>query len=610
MMFRLLALAIGLSLCFGAFFAADIQSADRSGINRPDSDFNKQLNVARKLLRERNYAGASAILESLWEVDPHNQVVYNQLRSCYFQLKQFFKADQLARRMIKVRGDNYRYHMQLAEALLRQNNRDSAQTAYEHAIDNCHLDVSQLQVVIRSMVAYGLEDGTLTLIRELRTSLADSSAFAVSLGGLLEKQNKYSDAAAEYFTALSDSTNSAITAEKRLLSLLAFSESADKVERVLLDRSRSKANKRSLRLLSTHYLKSNQFQKAFEFAVAQDSAEGSNGVSLLRFLRSCVERKLDSESIRTAEYLLGKYKGTPIMLETHFIYADALTRLGLYDRAIAEYDSIFATYLQPRDQAEALYRIGSICLNHLYDYERARKYYDSVIAHYPAGIGYIKSRMAVPHCFLRQGELGEAASRLGQIQSMRTNQDNMEEIAYYRALVHFFAKQFDSASTALKKLTVDYPRGYYFNDALSLMLILDEADGAKQEVYDFSNALLFQERRMPDSTLATLEEIAGSPGAVLADVALYRMSQVTLEGSDSTQTVELVDRLAEGFPESYYLPYALKTKADILMSWPGTGPDEAKGIYRRLLEEFSDYPFAAEVRKVMREIEAGESPSS
>ena len=166
----------------------------------------------------------------------------------------------------------------------------------------------------------------------------------------------------------------------------------------------------------------------------------------------------------------------------------------------------------------------------------------------------------------------------------------------------FFEKKYDSAKAAFNKLIVDYPEGYFVNDALQLMLLLEAASGADDLLYDYSNALLFEQRRRYDSMAVVLERIAVNENPALADVALYRLALLSLDRFDSTSALGFVDRLQERLPESYYLPYGLKIKADILLTSPDT-EEAGREIFRHLLEAHPNYPFTSEVRKRLRELE-------
>ena len=569
----------------------------------PGSEAEQKIRLARKLMKQKSYEGASALLETLYEQDRENPVVVNLLFICYNRLGYLLKAEALSRRLVERNPENYVYRLRLAEILAKQARLEEAESAYVEAVSLIpHNNVPQLRALLRSMTGHGFESMALALIDTVRARLADSALFALDRGEIFERQNDYRQASQEFFAALEDSSRTASDAEKKLLALLDYPESSAEVEKSLLEQADMKVNVRAAKILSSFYLKAERFDRAFDFAVMQDSLEGRKGSSLLNFMRSSRERKLYHQLARMAEHILSRYDNHPIIGETYFLYGDALVQLGRFDDAIATYDTIFATFPRVQDKAEALYSIGDIYLNHLKDCPRALIFFDSVISHYNAGLGYLNAKLAVPYCYLRQGTLDEAGSAFEGLLTRRLDEDAKEAVEYNLALILFFEKQFDSSVVAFRKLLVDYPRGFYVNDALQLLLLLEEAKGAPKLLYDFSNTLLFEQMRMPDSTVAKLLLIVNNPNRALADVALYKLAVLSLSRTDSLAAIEFIEQLAEEFPESYYLPYGMKAKADIYLARPD-GVEQARTIYRRLLEEYPNYPFISEVRKTMRQLE-------
>lgn len=577
----------------------------RLSVESLDGDVSQKVRLAHRLIRERNYEAASALLEMLYEQDKESSVVLNLLLNCYDHLGYSVKSETLTRRLVERHPENYTYRIRLAEVLAKQGKLEEAEAAYGDAVSLYpNGDVSPYRVILKSMISHNFEVTASALIDTARERFADSSLFALERGTILEKQNEYRQAALEFFVVLDDTGKVAGNAEKRLLLLLNYPESSAEVEQALLVQTDKVVNVRAAKVLSSFYLKAEQFEQAFDFAVLQDSLEGQMGTSLLHFMRSCRERKLYHQAARMAEYILSRYHNHPIIAETYFLYADALVQLGRFDEAIATYDSIAATFPRTQDKAEALYRIGDIYLNNLNDYPRALTILDSVVVHYQAGVGYLSAKLAISYCHLREGRLDRAKTSFEDMLQGRLNEGMKEEVEYNLALLLFFEKKFDSSKVAFRKLLVDYPRGFYVNDVVQLLLLFEEGGGAPKLLYDFSNALLFEQMRLPDSMTAKLLLIAHDPNKALADIALYKLAMLSLDRSDPATAIEYIDQLAAGFPESYYLPYGLKTKADIYVARPD-GIEQAKSMYRHLLENYPNYPFISEVRKKMHQLEGG-----
>ena len=68
---------------------------------------------------------------------------------------------------------------------------------------------------------------------------------------------------------------------------------------------------------------------------------------------------------------------------------------------------------------------------------------------------------------------------------------------------------------------------------------------------------------------------------------------------DSVQVLAYISQMEKNFSDSYYYPYVLKQKADILLE-QNEKAAEAYTIYRQLLKDFPNYPFITEIRKILR----------
>jgi tetratricopeptide (TPR) repeat protein len=287
-------------------------------------------------------------------------------------------------------------------------------------------------------------------------------------------------------------------------------------------------------------------------------------------------------------------------VEAYHTLADALRGLGRFDQSLALYDSMMVIFTQPRERTEILYRIGLLHLDDLNEPALALKYFDSIIANFQLGFGLVMARMKVPYCYLQQGDVERSRQLFQQLQQQATNPEQAEEISYHLAMIEFYEKRNDSAKVALRRLINDYPRGFYVNDALQLLSLFTKANDAPELLYDFSNALLFRQMHQTDSSAAKLMSLVTAENQALADVALYELAKASLVTGDSTVATIYIERLEAEHPDSYYLPYALKLKADMLVTTAATR-NEAVQLYRTLLQNFSNYPFISEVRKLLRQ---------
>ena len=575
----------------------------RAPRNQQQVDDNNRIKFARDLMRERNYEGAAALLEALYERLPDNNSIINLLRSCYNQLGYYTKTEMMIRNKLKSHPENYINHQFLAEALSRQNKTDEALQSYKSAVEKVvSEDSTQYLNIVRSMSFYGFEQEAINLIKEIRTQKNDPKVLSLEAGKISEATRDYKTATVEFFSALDDTSRGGVEAEGKLLNLLSNEEAVYDVEQELLAQSGNSPRLKVARLLSVHYLKKGQPEKSYQFARLQDSLDGKNGQAILLHIRSCNERKMYQDAVNAYEKSPPVYASEPMYFEALRIYANALVQLGRYRDAIVVYDSVVAKFPRKQDRSEACFKIGQIYLDNLMDYKSAQKIFDSVIAHHTSGSGYPKSLISLPHCYLRQGDLDKALSKFDRLSELRFNQDALEEIQYYRGLIFFYKKDYDSSKTVFNRMLVDFPRGFYLNDALQLIMLLNEAAEAPVYLNDYSQALFYEERRIFDSTKIVLDKIVNDGNPLLADISLNKLCLMSLESFDSTSALGYIEIMSEKHPDSYYFPFCLKIKAEILLENPETW-EKGKEIYRHLLESYPDYPFISDVRKRLRELE-------
>ncbi len=563
--------------------------------------FNREMEktqVVRQLMAREDFEGAAALLETLHTEKPDDELYYNLLRTCYDRLQVDAKLIRLVEQRVTNHPDVFQHRLELAQAFLGADDHSAASENFRSALPVAKNDIDRLAVV-EGMIAANLSDEALVLIDSLVEVVEVPIPFLLHRGALLEKKKDYAGAAREYLAIIGDTSKLASNAERKILDLLRFEESSPIVEKTLMGQIDSINSVRALMVLASHYRSAGDFSHAFDLALRQDQLEGSSGRALAQYMRSCRDQRQLEEAARTGNYLIASYPESSERMRVLLLLADVQVQLGQFPEAIACYDTVVMTTSLARDKSTALYEIGTIYLEHLDNPRRAEEYYDSVCTHFASGMGFGLALQRRPHCPLRLGELDRATTEFTRLRDHRLSEEAAEEINYFLALIDFCGGQFDSAAVAFQRIMVDYPRGFYVNDALELQMIIDKAAGDDSLLISYAEAVLYQVRGMSDSAVASLSLVADAPNKVLADVALYRMTELSLQQTDTTAALATVERLEQEAPDSYYLPYGLKIKADVLYLDEHTQAT-AREIYLLLLEQFADYPFGSEVRERLR----------
>ncbi len=586
--------------CLVIVCLAQVVSAEQPA----DATYEDKITAVRQLIKSKNVDGAIAMLELMYETRADDQLVVNLLRNCYEDTRNWGKAELLARRLVERDPGNYNWRLYLAESLAKENLIDSAVRAFKETFAMTPpSDSGRYYAILQSMMAFGAHSGALEIVDSVRTRSGNARAFGLQRGQLLQMERRFADAAQELFTVLATDTGyEAGDAEAQLLSLLAYPEATTEVEKVLSSISSEVNSGRALRLLMTHSIKAGQYDRALTFAIRQDTIQKGEGQPLADFVRQCFDRQAYEQVVKGADYVLARYKNGSFMTELRFDRADALANLGRHDEALSAYREIAANAATPVDLSDAYCGIAILYLDQMNDPTNARAYFDSVKAQPGRGMAYLKAVRLAPMCDIRKGDFSAARNSLNRVIDQKFSDDIMEEAEYHLAILDLFEHRFDSSKAALKKLIVDHARGLYVNDALQLMIDMDQVLPDTTLLVIYARGVECDMRRLTDSARRALGELVDAPDQKLADVALYRLAKLELEQSDTTATLKALDHLTENFAESFYRPYGLKLKADLIVDRPGER-DKARLIYRELLEKYPNSPFVSDARTKLRALE-------
>ncbi len=569
-----------------------------------DATYEDKITAVRQLIKSKNVDGAIAMLEVMYESRADDQLVVNLLRNCYEDTRNWGKAELLARRLVERDLGNYNWRLYLAESLAKENLIDSAVRAYKETFAMTPpSDSGRYYAILQSMMAFGAHRGALEIVDSARVRSGNTRAFGLQRGQLLQMERRFADAAQELFTVLATDTGYAAgDAEAQLLSLLAYPEATTEVEKVLNSISSEVNSGRALRLLMTHAIKAGQYDRALTFAIRQDTIQKGEGRPLADFVRQCFDRQAYEQVVKGADYVLAHYKTGSYMTELRFDRADALASVGRHEEALSAYREIAANAATPVDLSDAYCGIAVLYLDQINDPTSARAYFDSVKAQPGRGLAYLKAVRLAPMCDIRKGDFPSARTALYRVIEQRFSDDIMEEAEYHLAILDLFEHKFDSSKAALKKLIVDHARGLYVNDAMQLIIDMDQVLPDTTLLAIYARGVECDLRRLPDSARQALGELIDATDQKLADVALYRLAHLELEQSDTTATLKALDHLTENFAESFYRPYGLKLKADLIIDRPGER-DKARLIYRELLEKYPNSPFVSDARTKLRALE-------
>lgn len=579
-------------------------SVDTAG-NVAQSTGNDRIN---RLFQMGRYDQAADLLEMYLDKDPQNSGYLRLLTICYEETQNYGKLLVLLQRRAAASPPEFVLFRDLGRMHLQMGNPDSASFYFYRAALLPDTNEAGFRLMADGYQKLGRYAEEATLIDSLRTLTKNPRLLPDRMGEALASQKKYAAATLEYLHLLERDTLSAREGERRLISMMQYPECADTVMNIVSDNMKAKPGSLQFRYTYGQLLmEQDKFDRAYEFFCNLDSTlaassktKESSGNELLFFIGECNRRHRHDYAIKGCRYFMTHYPRNPMFNTVSVYMADAFAGEGRYDTALVLYQSLLDDQSRQANRPDLFLKIGMIYRDHLNDRARAAASFEQAMASFPGSIYDAQARIALADVLIKKRAFDSATVLLTGVLAHNLAEDMAENIDYTMALIKLFKGSYGEADAGFRQLITRHPRGLHVNDAIEYSLILKETgDEAPGQIDLFSSSEFYQYAGMTDSLEASLTKICRVGVRSLAPVSYLRLAQVYYGQKKYAQALEAVDSLNGQYADSYFAPYGLKLKADVLLLSPQTR-DAALVMYRDLLEKNGAYPFAAEIREILR----------
>lgn len=258
-------------------------------------------------------------------------------------------------------------------------------------------------------------------------------------------------------------------------------------------------------------------------------------------------------------------------------------RLGGASAASAVYRRLAAEAPQRPEAVEALLELAGLTLAQRGDLAAVRQALEQVLKARPRGISADRARLLLCETALRQGDLDEAAGHLEYVAS----QAHAAEALFRQAEVDFFAGAYDDARQGLEAFAEQEARDARGNDALDLLLLLEEHADAEEALQAYADARLATRRGAADAGAAWQRLKAVAP-AKLSQRAAWERARLA-EEAGAPNALELYGDLGGDYAVEGHMGQArlFEERGDL---------DKALKAYETALLNFADDPRGPLVR--------------
>ncbi|MFQ6091114.1 MAG: tetratricopeptide repeat protein [bacterium] len=586
-------------LLLGLALAASPSPQQRDEVRRA-------LDRARRLERVNKYEEALRIHQRLFSSHPNNPQALDGVERDLLQLKRYSELIDFLQELLEAKPEDQSLLGRLGNALYKSGQKEEAEATWRLIIEQAPDDQASYGTVARQYLYNGAIDRAVATYLLGRKRLGKPSLFARDLARLHASQMEYGEATREYMRLLDEDPKQYSYVENMIGHFKRTDNTDDEVVEVLEDGVKEHpGDPQFRRLLGSHYLRMGEPERAYEQYVKVEEMERTNGGTLIDFADWSYREGFYSTALKAYRHLLALYPKSPLAPKAMQGIGRSLARLGRYREAISAFRSLASGYPTSKETENALFEIGVIQLQRLSEADSALSTFSHLVNVRKQGRHYFEAMFRIGDCYLVKADLSSAQQEYEQVRKQAGHARQIaEEAAFKIAEIKYFRGDFDGALKELEALTKAHPKGVYVNDALALMVFLEENRMTGDDALKaFARAALLERQKKPDEAIEAYERILTYyPYSFLGDDALLKIGAIRNRQSNFEASVETYLSLLAKYPTSDLCDEAQRRIGEVYEVGLQDIP-KAIEAYEQILSKYPDSLLYDSVRKRIRELQ-------
>jgi tetratricopeptide (TPR) repeat protein len=580
------------------------------------------LRLAQALEQQGDVERALQIYSDLFSADSNNYVYFDAVRRGNVQLKRYETAIRVSIARFRMTPNDVSLHANIGGLFSMAGMERQSDSVWNSLLQSAQKNQMVFRLLANEQVNLRLFDKAIATYRQGRRDIGDPFLFANELAYLHTFTMDYANMTREYLLLIRQNEQQYDFVLSRLASIVSRPD-ALKASAVVVDEEIKRQQTVPLiRLQLWLLMEANRFAEAFTAAQRLEQFVNSQGLEIFSF----AERVFRENEFTTAAaaYQLSM-KGNPkasFIPAARYGYARCIEELSKrggintdslheelsvmesrpsFSAAVNLYSSLVKEYSMTGIGANALYRIGVIRYEQMFDLDGALRVFDSVLTTTPAGPMIPTVLSAMGDILIAQNKLDDASVKFRAMgNSPYANQDQKNFAQFRLAEIRFFRSDLDSSVAILKPLTENL-KADESNDALILQYFITEnrfqfPDAVKQ----FAHAeLLSRQGKISEAVKEFSSVLDLYPTAPLADDALLKIAENSVKLKQYAGALSAYQKLLEDYKESTERDRTL-FKIGELYQFNLSERQKAITSYEVILEKYPFSLFAEEARKRIR----------
>ncbi|MFN9581425.1 MAG: tetratricopeptide repeat protein [Bacteroidota bacterium] len=570
--------------------------------------------LAAQYFSNNEFDKAAQVYEKIMQQNPESSYIYENLLTCYLQLKQYTEAEKLVKKMQRRNDDNPFYQVDLGYVWMLNNQPEKAEKIFNELLQKLKGSEQETHALANAFQKRRYTDKAISVYLKSRKLNNSTDLFAVQLAQLYAFKNETAAMMEEYMNVLVWNGNLLEEISGYLQNYLDRNEDFELLRTTLLKRMKAyPLNDNYAELMIWLYVQRKDFDNAFIQARALDKRNKENGLRIIELAQLAQQNEYYDAAIANYQYIISLGKDHPnyanaqagaiearklkIITGNTYTPQDLITLENEYKAFISEYGRyyftantirelarLYAYYLNKRDTAIALFK-------------------ELIVLPRMEAKFAAECKLELGDIYLLNAEEWEAMLLYGQVDKDYKEDPLGQEAKFRNARLSYYLGEFEWARAQLDVLKTATTQ-LISNNAIELSLLIQDhtIDSVEEPLKLFARAdlLLYQKQyaaaeKLLDSLVTTF------PRHTLEGPVLYKKAVLQLRKKQTDSAVALLEQLLKEHGTGIYGDNALFDLASI---YEREKNDQAKALdyYTRFLTDYPGSFFTTEVRKRVRTI--------
>ena len=507
---------------------------------------------------------------------------------------------------IKKRPKDIGIKIRLANVLYKLGRREDSIKEWNEILKIAPESIHTYSMVAEQYRIRGMAEEAIEVYTKLREKFNMEHEFSLQVGDLWASLGKYDRAVQEYIAYLGKGSNSMVyqIVELKILNLARNRQTVDSVMPVLKEALSTRPDNAShLRLFAVWCVAAAKAREALPFLILKEVKDKQWEEIIYRFASDCERNGFKKEAMQTYSELAKQAPNSKYWSQSQLAAGRIQEELGLYGQAAVSYKELISRYPLTYQSFEALYRVSDLQLNVEKDVEAALSSFHLLSQKSYAGAWKEKALLKVAECLVIQDKIERSKKTYQQIESSTKDASTKEKSLFKLAYLEYLSGNFERALQLLEKISLEYPGGEMVNDALELIVLIEENAGIEEgNLKAFARAELLRLQWKEDGAMEVHQKlIQKHPTSNLADDAFLMVGDIKSDAGDYFSAIETYRKLSLEYPQSRLSEHA-RVRIGRIFEENLNDTQRAAREYEMFLVDYPDSLLSGEVRIRLRSL--------